>query len=361
MARATPPFHPPARRGRMFELREGKQKRTVPGGEEPEVEDIPRWKRGARSFMFDILAAMIVLLILIAGLYTFTDNWPPLVVVQSGSMQHSDDRSYVGVIDTGDLVFVKKVMSGSDVTPYLEGKMEGYRTYDSYGDVIIFRPNGNEDRTPIIHRAVLYVEFNDTDLDWDNGSLGGFDIPLTGERNLKGRYVIEGYEWPENLRERGLEIDFGEILQKFFTYRTPPHGGFITKGDGNPGVDQTSDFYSNDPPWIEPIREEWVIGRSVGELPWFGIIKLHFEGNRNWPDNSMRNLIVAMVILIGTPFILDLTIHGFMRIRDAGKVAEEKTEPPRPPRRAPVPPPSRRGPQGPVRRLEARMKPPGRR
>lgn len=300
--------------------------------EEEKTEETSRWRKEARSFLFDIMAAFIVLLLLVGGLYTYTNNWPPLVVVQSGSMQHSDDTSFVGVIDTGDLVFVKKVEEQKDIVPYYDGVEKDHRRYDSYGDVIIFRPNGDEDRTAIIHRAVLYIEFNGTDLDWENESYGGFDLPSLNRANVKEKITIEGYEWPDSVRSSGLTIDLGEILRNFYTYRTEPHGGYITKGDDNPGVDQTSDFYSNDPPWIEPVEQDWVIGKSVGELPWFGIIKLKIEGNDNWPENSMRNLIIAMVILVATPFVLDIGIH--MAVRAFKKEEEEPPEPPRrPPRR----------------------------
>lgn len=306
--------------------------------EEPEEvpkKDIPRWKREARSFFFDILAAFIVLLILIGGLYTYTDNWPPLVVVQSGSMQHSDDTSYVGVIDTGDLVFVKRVDEVNDTIPYLDGTVKDHRTYDSFGDVIIFRPNGNTERTAIIHRAVMYVEFNGTDLDWNNGSYGGFDIPLTGEKNVKGNYIIEDYEWPEGIKNSGLVINFDKILESFYDFRKVPHGGFITKGDNNDGPDQTSHF-DTDPPWIEPVKPEWVIGKSVGELPWFGIIKLRLEGNDNWPENSMRSLIIAMVVLVSIPFVLDFGIHFISRsIKGDDEEKEEKEKEVRPQRPSP--------------------------
>jgi signal peptidase len=321
-------------RARSFERRTYSEvrRRGKPVEEEEVTEETPRWRKEARSFLFDIMAAFIVLLLLVGGLYTYTNNWPPLVVVQSGSMQHSDDTSFVGVIDTGDLVFVKKVEEQKDIVPYYDGVEKDHRRYDSYGDVIIFRPNGDEDRTAIIHRAVLYIEFNSTDLDWENESYGGFDIPALDRTNEKEKITIEDYEWPDSVRSSGLTIDLGEILRNFYTYKTPPHGGYITKGDDNPGVDQTSDFYSNDPPWIEPVEQDWVIGKSVGELPWFGIIKLKIEGNDNWPDNSMRNLIIAMVVLVATPFILDIGIH--MAVRAFKKEEEEPPEPPRrPPRR----------------------------
>ncbi len=335
MERAQPPRRAPARGFERRTYRDSMRKREEPI-EEPEKEvEGPRWKREAKSFLFDIIAAFIVLLLLVGGIYNYTDNWPPIVVVQSGSMQHSDDTSFVGVIDTGDLVFVKNVDAENEIIPYFEGIDEDHRTYDSFGDVIIFRPNGNEDRTAIIHRAVIYLKFNYTDWDPDNGSYGGFDIPHTGEENLKHSYTIENYEWPEGTNEHGLVISFTEILRNFDIYNVEPHDGFITKGDDNPGVDQTSDFYSNDPPWIEPVEPDWVIGKSVGELPWFGIIKLKLEGNDNWPDNSGRNLLIAIIVLIATPFLLDIGIHLVIKAFKKDETEEEEEEEPPSKRRRP--------------------------
>ena len=50
-----------------------------------------------------------IVIIIILGLFAYSGLWPPLVVVESESMQHSNTTSYIGVIDTGDLVIVKKV------------------------------------------------------------------------------------------------------------------------------------------------------------------------------------------------------------------------------------------------------------
>ena len=48
--------------------------------------------------------------------FAYSGNWPPMVVIESGSMEHTDNPLYdepgfthVGTIDTGDLVVVKKL------------------------------------------------------------------------------------------------------------------------------------------------------------------------------------------------------------------------------------------------------------
>ncbi|MGA1866106.1 MAG: S26 family signal peptidase [Thermoplasmatota archaeon] len=300
------------------------------GGEkdgEPRKEDLrTRIWNESRSFIFDFIGAMIVLLIIIGALYTYTGNWPPLVVVQSGSMEHSDETSSIGVIDTGDLVFVKKLGDGRDPVTYVEGVVSGHRTYDSYGDVIIFRPNGNETRTAIIHRAVVWIEFNSSTYNTETGQGGGYDIPSLGLRNVMDRFTIENYEWPQRSNGGAREINVGTILYKFRMYSLVPHSGFLTKGDDNEDIDQTSSFGGSEPSWIQPVERDWIIGKSVGELPWFGIIKLKLEGNggNSIHPNSERNLWIALVVIVASPFILDFGLHFLIKaVRSKEEDGEE--------------------------------------
>ncbi|MGA1792352.1 MAG: S26 family signal peptidase [Thermoplasmatota archaeon] len=294
-------------------------------GEEKEPLRIRVWKE-SRSFIFDFIGALIVLLIIIGALYTYTGNWPPLVVVQSGSMQHSDETSSLGVIDTGDLVFVKKL--GEDELPvtYVQGVESGYRSYNSYGDVIIFRPNGNDTRTAIIHRAVIWIQFNSSSYNNETGLGGGYDVPSLGLRNVMGKFTIENYEWPRRPGGGDKEVNVATILYKFRVNGLEPHSGFLTKGDDNDDIDQTSSFGGSEPAWIQPVKKEWIIGKSVGELPWFGIIKLKLEGNgdNSIHSNSERNLWIALIVIVASPFVIDFLIHLIARNI---KKDDEKEEP----------------------------------
>ena len=38
----------------------------------------------------DVLTAVIVILIIVAGMFAYTGVWPPMVVIESGSMMHDD-------------------------------------------------------------------------------------------------------------------------------------------------------------------------------------------------------------------------------------------------------------------------------
>ncbi len=197
----------------------------------------------------DVLAAVAIVGILLAALWAYTGQFPdtPMVVVTSGSMMHAD-ASYgkVGTIDPGDLVLVKKISDQYDIKTRGErsNPATSHRTYGDYGDVIIYYPMGNKDRTPIIHRAVCWVEYN------------------------AGRYTIKEYGI-----ENALSVSLPEL--HIFDYK-PSNSGFITKGDNNELPDQ----YPSGGICAQPVNPEWIIGKARGELPWFGMIKLMIYGNQ---------------------------------------------------------------------------------
>jgi signal peptidase len=233
-----------------------------------------------------------------------------MVVVESGSMQHSDTTSYVGVIDTGDMVFVKKVSGQNDVVTYLDGEATGYSTYGGYGNVVIYRPNGETERigldgemeavVPIIHRAVVWIDANTSkcqnlssgEFDYANCT---FDIPSLGRYDTLDTVVLSGYGFDEDL----VAINLGTIMNSYVLKGIVPHGGFITKGDHNQQPDQ---------PGYEPVLPEWIVGRAVGELPWFGLIKLKVTGAdlNGVPSNSWTGLYASVFLLLFIPLMFDL-------------------------------------------------------
>jgi signal peptidase I len=304
-----------------MDARSGRQppRRFLARKDEPPEKARPRAILGERSFVYDLLGAAIILLILIGSLYTYTGNWPPLVVVQSGSMMHSQDKSYIGAIDTGDLVFVKSLGEDERIVPYVEGMKKDHRTYGSWGDVIIFKPNGEEDRTAIIHRSVIFIKFNETTYDPQTMEGGAYDVPALGLTHVSNSFTIDDYEWPKDPKN-DLEIDIDRILENFKAIDRKPHDGYITKGDGNLAIDQTVTFPGNE--YLLPVKEDWIIGKSRGELPWFGIIKLKIEGKSDAPQNSVRYLVFAVIFLVVAPFLIDLALHAVLG--KTKKVAREE-------------------------------------
>ncbi len=197
----------------------------------------------------DVIAAVAIVGILLAALWAYTGQFPgtPMVVVTSGSMMH-DDASYgnIGTIDPGDLVLVKKVTGRDDIAPRGANPdpATSQRTYGDYGDVVIYYPMGNEGRTPVIHRAICWVEVH-----------------------ANGTYSVAAY----NIRY-AQAVSIPEL--KLTGYK-PTNSGFITKGDNNKFPDQ----YQSGGISAEPVKPEWIIGKARGELPWFGLIKLMIYGN----------------------------------------------------------------------------------
>src|SRR2546426_5213269 len=112
-------------------------------------------------FARDLIVAFLIVALVLGAMTLYTQVWPPAVVVESDSMQHSDTSSSIGVVDTGDMVLVQAVRQRSDVTTYLEGSGDGYFTYSNFEDVIVFHPLAYPlDSTPIIHRPMVYVVRN---------------------------------------------------------------------------------------------------------------------------------------------------------------------------------------------------------
>ena len=110
-----------------------------------------------------LAAGMIALLVL--AMWAHTGSMPPLVVVESNSMQHDSDGE-VGTIDAGDLVLVhspdnKRIITFVEATDPSSDYYE-YESLGMEGDVIIFERNGETDSTPIIHRALFEVVVGDT-------------------------------------------------------------------------------------------------------------------------------------------------------------------------------------------------------
>lgn len=255
-----------------------------------------------------LIAGAIVLLIVV-GLCAYSGIWPPLVVVESNSMQHSATTSYIGVIDTGDLVIMKKVAGLGEIRTYLDGVKDGYQTYSENGDVVIYRPLGTPVRTPVIHRALCTVEYNQTGNSFDIPALK--DVPASMWSvayapktwyDLKTQVNLTGIGYDQVT----VKIDLKSILTYFASQSVTPHGGIITLGDNNHGVVDQSPMASI---CREPVKVEWIEGVARGELPWFGLLKLWITGpspEGKVPENSKTDLFVCLALIIGIPIAIDV-------------------------------------------------------
>ncbi|KAA0004178.1 MAG: S26 family signal peptidase [Thermoplasmata archaeon] len=194
----------------------------------------------------DVIIAIAIVGVILAALWAYTGQFPhtPMVVVTSSSMMHDNEPfGRIGTIDPGDLVLVKKVYSKNDIITRGDPQHPHtkHKTYGDYGDVIIYYPMGDTDRTPIIHRAICWVQKNSDDT---------YDVP---------EYGIHG----------ATSVDIPDLHLSGYK---PKYSGFITKGDNNEYPDQTP----NGGICEQPVQLKWIVGKARGELPWFGLIKLVF-------------------------------------------------------------------------------------
>jgi signal peptidase len=169
-------------------------------------------------------------------LYLVAGTWPAVVTIESESM--------VPHMNVGDLVLVVDEDRFGALTTWAEGNLTGFTTFGDYGNVIVYRPNGVDSVHPIIHRAMTYV-------------------------------------------------DTAAVEQSGFAqYYTDLHGGYITRGDNNPVIDQGT--YYPGIGVIEPVEKDWIVGKALFAIPLVGYIPLHIT----------EFAIIVIVIIIIHDFVL---------------------------------------------------------
>jgi signal peptidase I len=308
------------------ETRKGKKRKAAPSGEGFWASlHRPVFFRARDSWYFEPLVALAIIILLLVSLFAYTGNWPPIYVVESGSMQHGT-ADHVGLINAGDLVLVKQVPSSTVVT-YVAGEESGYSTYGEYGDVILYHPNGFTDTTPVIHRAILYLVWNSAAGDFSAPALA----PLPCGSEPGARYSVAGT--PNGCGWSGLltTITLYDVGWRNATVSIPlgsmgHYSGFITMGDNNtvPGsppqgtIDQT--FLSG------LVKGGWIIGVARGMVPWVGAFKLLVDGNAGKvPSQSWQFLALTIAAIVLGSFGL----HYLFRvegIEDPRRLEEEKAE-----------------------------------
>ncbi len=243
----------------------------------------------------------------------------PVVVIESGSMMHCDqgrstlssacEGSYgrLGTIDPGDLVFVRDVDARADVTTFAaEARCDDtelgqlscacdHETFGACGDVIIYKPGGSDLATPIIHRALFWLEVHDD---------GTFSVPECGldrvERSELNDVCLA------SLGARGWNN------AHYLDALTAEDSGFVTRGDNNAELDV---------PGITPypVRPDWILGKARGEVPWVGLVKLWVSdfttgcsGDPRIPcnfDNAPPDVKTLMWLTVGvlvvSPFVVE--------------------------------------------------------
>ncbi len=271
----------------------------------------------AWSWIREALLAGGLIAVLISVLVLMTGSWPPMVVIESNSMQH-DANGEVGSIDAGDLVLVM-ADERKDIITFVEAteigwEYEGYESHGMPGDVIIYQKNGGSD-TPVIHRALLEVVENPS---------GGWDVPGTTLRNVTSVTWTFEILCPYHGGDYNLKIEDWD----------PVHAGYLTKGDNNDCmIDQPAANTQSQGPGlsdengnpVQTTKGEWVIGVAGAEIPWVGSIKLGLSDNsQSVPDASWSKLILTAIVLLAIPAIWERVADRVMQT--APEVAQDQLE-----------------------------------
>ncbi|WP_277553548.1 S26 family signal peptidase [Halobaculum limi] len=185
-----------------------------------------------RQIIRDTVQVGLGVLVVASLLFAATGVWPPMVAVESGSMEPHMER--------GDLVVVADpTRDGPETVAGVVTAAEappGSRTIGAPGDVIVFdspyRPG-----SPIIHRAHLYVE--------------------------------AGENWYDDADPAHLPagVDSCRELEAC----PAPHAGFVTKGDANSQYDQVN---GNAP----VVRPDSIRAEAHVRIPYLGYVRLTLTG-----------------------------------------------------------------------------------
>ncbi len=190
-------------------------------------------------YVRDVVTSVGAVLLVGLLLFAISGIWPPMVAIESGSMEPNMER--------GDLVFVMSEDrfvpdaapthdgASTGVVPADRAAEIGYTEFNRPGDVIVFRRDGSGGATPVIHRAMLWVE--------------------------------DGENWYDRADPEAIgDADSCEALR----YCPAPHAGFITKGDN----DVTNAHYDQVTGLSAPVRPAWVVGTAEFRIPYLGNIRL---------------------------------------------------------------------------------------
>ena len=253
----------------------------------------------AASLARDILWVVGVVACIALALYLICGTWPAVVTVESGSMEPH--------MNIGDLVVVVAPDRFGPLETWDAAHTTGYQKFGDYGDVIIYRPNGQTDfwaqigllplssQHPIIHRAMTWVDAGSPEPAYLNPYGGKVTpqeyVPLaTTNTTTFGYYILYPANGtpPDNITQDAKGMGFSTASAKYFLpeqfivqdqgyvrYSAPTtHGGYITKGDNNPVSDEGYIVVNNNQT-IEPVEKPWVVGKALFTVPYIGLLPLH--------------------------------------------------------------------------------------
>ncbi len=202
---------------------------------------------GPLMWLREMLSSAIIVLAIGLLLFGISGVWPPMVAVQSGSMDPNMQKGdLIVVTDPGR--FSPESADEAGVVTRTTGKESGHRSFGNAGSVVVFdEPGGGP---PTIHRVHLSVE--------------------------------EGEDWHERADSDYLNSQSCEEIANC----PAPHDGYLTKGDSNPRYDQVSNIAS-------PVRQSWITGVARLRIPYLGWIRLVVTGAASLVPTSSSVVLLA--------------------------------------------------------------------
>jgi signal peptidase len=178
----------------------------------------------------DVLSSVLLVTILGLALFAVSGVWPPLVAVESGSMEPNMERGDLVLVVEEDR-FTSSLADEHGIVTAAAASGTQHEQFGERGSVIVYRPNG-DDGTPIIHRVAFAVDRGDN---WvamaDSAYLGTVD-------------------------------ECSDVASCPAQYE-----GYITRGDANAQYDQVAGQST-------VVKPSWIRGRAVSRTPYLGCIRL---------------------------------------------------------------------------------------
>ena len=254
-----------------------------------------------RNLLISIGVIIIVFVGGYASLVVYTGMTSPFSIVMSQSMQHDPDQSEIGSIDTGDIVIVRDP-DKTQIQSYVEGTQSGYRSFGDYGSVIIYDRGGGQN--PVIHRAILWLDYNSESDTWSAPSLADYDGSWHYEYRDESGVVqerndfnnIRGTLYFEDITVSGKNVSINlDSLDK--------SSGYLTMGDNsetNPNFDQPSII-------DHTVSYEEIRSVPIAEIPWLGTLKILVNGGDNleYVPNSLPSFVMFFLTIFGFLILLD--------------------------------------------------------
>lgn len=212
-------------------------------------------------------AGAAALLLAIGWFAFFGTSFGAVSSIDSNSMSHADEPM-AGVFDPGEWRRAVPVDDREEVVTFYEGQQTGHRVGEDAGDVIVYRPVGEDapsrvpgfpgepgqEGTLVEHRAIAWVVYNE--------SADAYDVPelgIHGQREL----VLPGVGTYDRQEEAYVHRNLTVVLDPDAAGR---HDGFLTKGDHNQGADQDARGGLQGIGQLQLVTVDRIEGKVVGHV-----------------------------------------------------------------------------------------------